>query len=304
MNHLPQPSYLVISPVKDEEAFVEHTLRSMVAQTVKPVRWIIVDDGSTDRTPSILERYRAEAQWIQVLRSPPGRKRQPGSAVIGAFNRGWEAAAGLEFDFVVKLDCDLSFDADYFERLLGKFESEPQLGITSGVYSEALDGASWKEVEMPPYHAAGASKMVRSACFRQIGGFIASRGWDTVDEIRAMSLGWRTSNVPDAKMKHWKPEGTGIGPLRTHVMHGEIYYLTSGSGLFFAFKVIHRMKSPPYVIGGLALLWGYLRPLLAGRTRLVTRDEARCYRSVLNGRITGKLSGLLRAGKGPPANTA
>jgi hypothetical protein len=290
------PRYLVISPVKDEEKFVEHTLGSMVAQTIRPVCWFIVDDGSTDRTPEIIERYRTEIGWIQLLRNPPGQRRQPGSAVINAFNRGYEAAKGFEYDFVVKLDCDLSFEADYFERLLSKFESDSRLGIASGVYLEAPGGTLWSEVEMPPYHAAGASKILRRECFEQIGGFIPYRGWDTVDEIRAMSLKWRTCHFPEAKMRHWKLEGAGIGRLRTHAMHGEIYYLTSGSKLFFFFKVLHRMMSAPFFIGGIALLWGYFRLLLSGTQRLVTQDEARCYRAILNGRITGKLSRLFKAG--------
>jgi glycosyltransferase involved in cell wall biosynthesis len=286
--------YLVISPVKDEGLYVEHTLRSMIAQTVQPLRWIIVDDGSRDQTPEILDRYQKNHGFIRVVRNSPGQIRQPGSGVIRAFNRGLETAGDLDYDFIVKLDCDLSFDADYFEKLLHAFSEHPRLGIASGVYQEASEDGRWIEVPMPSYHAAGASKVVRRACFEEIGGFVAARGWDTVDEIRAMALGWDSRHFSEFKLRHLKPEGSGIGSIRTNMMHGEIYYLTGGSKLFFALKVVHRAIHRPFLIGGLALFWGYMRAVTQRRQRLVSAEEARCYRSLLNGRLTSKLKGLFR----------
>jgi GT2 family glycosyltransferase len=220
--------------------------------------------------------------------------------VVRAFNRGYEAAAGLDYDFIVKLDCDLSFEPDYFEKLLTRMLAEPQLGIASGVYIEAADGVTWKEIGMPSYHACGASKVIRRECFEQMGGFIAARGWDTVDEIRAMARGWRTTHFPELKMQHWKPEGTGIGSMRTNYMHGEIYYVTGGGPFFFFFKVLHRLAQRPFLIAGAALFWGYLRTMCSGKQRLVTREEAACYRALLNGRITGKF----KRGGGPQPEAA
>jgi len=279
--------YLVITPVKDEERYVEHTLRSMAWQTVKPVRWIIVDDGSSDRTPELLAKYAAEHSFIRIITSPRGQARQPGSAVIQAFNRGYELAKDVEYDLIVKLDCDLSFDPNYFEKLLGRFSANPKLGIASGVYLESLGGVDWSEIAMPEYHACGASKVIRRDCWKQINGFVPSRGWDTVDEIRAITHGWETTHFRDLKMKHWKIEGAGIGPWKTNIMHGEIYYLTGGGFFFFLLKVLHRIKSRPVLIGGVAVLWGYLRSLLTRKTRLVNAAEARCYRKLLNARIFG-----------------
>jgi len=284
---------VVITPVKDEEIFVQKTLDSMVHQTVQPTRWIIVDDGSTDQTPQILERYAHSFTFITVITRARGEVRQPGPAVVRAFNLGYETATGLDYDFLVKLDCDLSFDPDYFERLLLKMRAEPNLGIASGVYFEAADGVTWKEIEMPPYHAAGASKVIRRACFEQIAGFIPARGWDTVDEIRAMACGWRTTHFRELKIRHWKPEGTGIGSMRTNFMHGEIYYLTGGSKLFFLFKVLHRLTQRPFLIAGAALLWGYVWTFFSKKNRLVTLDEARCYQALLNERICRRFGRLI-----------
>ena len=150
----------------------------------------------------------------------------------------------------------------------------------------------WKEVVMPSYHAAGACKVIRKKCFEEIGGFIVAAGWDTVDEIRAMALGWKTGHFPDLQMKHHKSEGSGIGTIRTSVMHGEIYYLTGGGKLFFLLKVLHRMRSKPYVIGALALSWGYLRALWKRKTPLVTEAEARCYQGLLSERLQAKTKAL------------
>lgn len=283
---LSKSTYLVITPVKDEEKHVEYTLQSMVRQSLKPVRWVIVDDGSNDRTAEIIERYAKNHSFIGLVRIPRGQDRQPGSAIVRAFNRGYEIAQNIDYDFIVKLDCDLSFEVDYFAELLAKMQSDPRLGIASGVYMEAPDEVTWREVEMPPYHAAGACKVIRRICFQEIGGFIPARGWDTVDEIRAMTRGWRTRHFRELKMKHLKPEGMGIGSLRTNFMHGEIYSLTGGSYWFFLFKVIHRFTQRPFLVGGAALFWGYLRTQVSQKASLVTADEARFYRRLLNERVS------------------
>jgi len=290
------PRYIIVSPVKDEERYVELTLRSVIGQTLKPVLWVIVDDGSRDNTPEIIQRYLPTCPFIRLLRNPHAGVRQPGSAVIRAFKCGYESIGAGEYDFVVKLDCDLSFEKDYFENLLEKFMDDPQLGIASGVYLERREDGTWKEVVMPSYHAAGACKVLRRECFEEIDGFIAAAGWDTVDEIRAMTQGWRTGHFVYLQMKHHKSEGSGIGSIRTNVMHGEIYYLTGGSRLFFLLKVLHRMGSKPYVIGAMALSWGYLNAIWKRKASLVTRSEARCYQSLLRGRLQAQTKALFSRG--------
>ena len=282
--------------MKNEERYAEHTLRSMANQTIKPLRWVIVDDGSTDSTPALLEKYRLENSFIDIVTRPPGQPRQPGSAVVQAFNRGYETVKDQDHDYVVKLDCDLSFDPSYFESLFAQFAADSKLGITSGVYLELNRAEGWVEIPMPSYHAAGASKIIRRDCFAQIGGFCSSRGWDTIDEIRAMSRGWKTRHFVEAKMKHWKPEGAGIGSTRTAIMHGEIYYLTGGSKLSFFLKVLNRLRTAPFLLGALAMFWGYIRTAFAQKPRLVTENEARCYQTLLNGRIYQRCRRLLGTG--------
>lgn len=279
------PTYVIVSPVKDEERYVELTIKSVVAQTVRPALWVIVDDGSTDRTSELFHEHLVDHSFIRLVRNPHAGIRQPGSAVMRAFSYGYEFAKATEHDFVVKLDCDLSFEPDYFEKLLDRFREDKRLGIASGIYLESNADGAWKPVEMPSYHAAGASKVVRAECYREIGGFIIAPGWDTVDEIRAMARGWTTRHFASLQMKHHKSEGTGIGLIRTSVMHGEIYCLTGGDRLFFLLKVLHRITKRPFVIGALALAWGYLRARWKRMAPLVSKAEAECYRALLRDRV-------------------
>ena len=189
------PRYLIISPVKDEEKYVEFTLQSVTRQTLRPILWIIVDDGSTDKTQEIVGRYARAYPAIRLIRNPNSGVRQTGSAVIRAFNCGYEYIGNVDYDFIVKLDCDLSFEPDYFERLLRKLSNEKRLGIASGIYMEKNSFNSRQPVVMPCYHAAGACKVLSGECFNEIRGFIAEAGWDTVDEIRAMARGWKTGQL-------------------------------------------------------------------------------------------------------------
>jgi len=286
--------YVVITPAKDEAKYIESTLESLVSQTVKPLQWVIVDDGSCDRTPQLIEAYRRRYPWITVLRLERDRVRKPGLAVISAFNAGLELVQHLEFDFIVKLDGDLQLPPTYFESLFLKFSEDAKLGICSGQYMER-HGAEWRAIEMPQYHAAGASKIIRRECFRQINGFVPSRGWDTVDEIRAQTLGWNTTHYPDIKFQHLKNEGSGIGQLRTSIMHGEIYYLTGGGVLFFLLKLAQRVIcGRPIILCGFAMLWGYCKAQFL-RPRLVNPAEASHYRGLLNNRVRNALSPIFRS---------
>ena len=288
------PSYVIISPVRNEEAHLPRTIASVVGQTLRPERWVIVDDGSSDGTPRILEQAAKEHDWIRVVQRPDRGFRKTGGGVIETFNQGLRWVEDLGWDYVVKLDCDLSFEVDYFARLLQAFEQEPRLGIGSGVYWEERPLTGWRETRMPAYHAAGACKVVRRACFEEIGGFIAERGWDTVDEIRAMARDWRTTHFRELRMKHWKPEGSGIGQWRTSLMLGEIYYLTGGGKLFFVLKVIRRLVGWPFLVGGLGMALGYTRMLWNGRSPLVSAAEAECYRSLLRERLVAGMRRILQ----------
>lgn len=292
----PSPRYVIVSPVKDEERCVAFTLRSVTGQTVRPVEWIIVDDGSRDRTAEIVRGFAREHSFIQLLSHPRAGSRQLAFGEVRAFNWGCEMIAAADYDFIVKLDCDLSFDADYFGALLERFRRDDRLGIASGIYRERNAADGWQAVSMPSYHAAGASKVVRKSCYQDINGFIPAPGWDTVDEIKAMARGWTTAHFTDLIMDHHKREGSSIGAIRTNVMQGEAFYRSGGSTLFFGLKVIRRMFSKPYLVSALSQLWGYLRALATRRRLLVTENEARLYRALLLGRLRTEAISWFRKG--------
>src|SRR5437879_1178258 len=227
-----QTKYIIISPVKDEEKYIETTIHAVLGQTARPSKWVIVDDGSKDRTHEIVAGYARRFDWITLVTIGRDTVRQPGSGIIRAFNEGYKLVRDLEFDFIVKLDCDIDFQPDYFEQLVKRFRQDERLGIASGVYLERR-GGKWVRIKMPAYHAAGQTKMVRIECFREIGGFVASRGWDSFDEIKAQVAGWKTRHFATVEFYHLKLEGSGIGFLRTSMMLGENYYVTGCGPLFF-----------------------------------------------------------------------
>jgi len=284
-------NYILVSPVKDEEKYIQRTIDSVLQQTIRPSAWIIVDDGSRDQTKAIIERAVSEHPWITLLPLATDANRKPGSGIIRAFNAGYELAKKQPFDFIVKFDCDIEFPPDYFAQLMERFGRDEKLGIASGIYLEERKGV-WTRVPMPDYHAAGQTKVVRAKCFAEIGGFVASRGWDTVDEIKAQALGWKTCHFEDLYFYHLKKEGSGIGFPRTNMMHGEIYFLTGGSKRFFFLKLLHRLLfGKPFVVGGFLMLWGYLKAWGTGKPKLVTPVEENLYRRLLNRRIVDRISG-------------
>ena len=287
-------TYAIVSPVKDEEKHVERTIRSVLSQTARPVRWIIVDDGSRDRTPQIVEDTIRGIDWIHLLRIHRDGKRELGITEIRAFSAGYELLKDVPHDFVVKLDCDVELQPEYFQRMLERFANNRRLGIASGAFLEQHEG-KWVFIRMPGYHASGASKMVRAECFRQIGGFVHRKGWDTIDEIRARALGWGTERFQDLTFLHLKREGSASGFVYSNLLEGEIDYMTGSSQPFFILKALHRMVTRrPRIAAGMVLLWGFLKPLLRRSPRLVTSAEADAYRRLLNDRLRDGFRRLLR----------
>ena len=285
--------YAVISAVKNEEQYIGETIQSMIMQTAKPLSYTIVDDASTDGTARIVKQAMATHPWIHYLLIPGSAKRKTGSAEILAFNHGYETIRNEPFDCIVKLDGDLRFNGDYFERLLAYFAADTTLGIASGIYWEEANNG-WQPVTMPDYHAAGASKIVRRECFDKIKGFIAERGWDTVDEIRAQAHGFITRHFSDVWFYHLRKEGTGMGQVHTNVMHGEIFYRCGGMFWFFLLKALARLiTGRPFIVAPVAMIYGYCAALVRRKKMLVSSLEAYTYQRMLSKRVVARLRKLL-----------
>jgi poly-beta-1,6-N-acetyl-D-glucosamine synthase len=252
-----QTRYAVITPVRDEERYVRETVMSMTRQTILPFRWIIVDDGSADGTGGILDSYAARIPWMTVIHRKDRGRRAAGSGVMEAFHAGYAELRDRDFDFIVKLDGDLSFAADYFERSFRHFAVDAKLGIGGGTVCRALDGEPDAAGD-PPFHVRGATKIYRRACWERIAPLAIAPGWDTIDEVRANLHGWTTRTFSELKLVQHKATGSADGKWRDWFKNGRANYVTGYHPLFMFAKCVRRafLHAPP-LLESAALLLGY-----------------------------------------------
>ena len=258
-------SYLVVTPARNEQDNIGHTIESMAGQTRRPLRWVIVNDGSNDRTAEIIEAAAREHPWIVAVHRDDRGFRQQGGGVVEAFKDGFSRVAAEPWDFLVKFDADLSFEPDYFERCLQKFSEEPQLGIGGGTISHPVNGVLVCEApDDPAFHVRGATKIYRRACWEAIGGLLQAAGWDTIDELKASMLGWTTRSFPDIPVQHHRFTGTVDGTWKNYVKFGVANYITGYHPLFMALKCLKRVTQKPHLAGPVGLAWGFCRGYLKG----------------------------------------
>jgi poly-beta-1,6-N-acetyl-D-glucosamine synthase len=259
--------YVIISPVRDEEAHIEATIGAVTAQTAQPLEWVIVDDGSSDRTGQIIDEYAARVPWIKVVHRPNRGFRKSGGGVVEAFYGGFELVQDKAWEFVVKLDGDLTFSPDYFRRCFEYFSNDPRLGIGGGdIYH---DHAGELRLERNPrFHVRGATKIYRRACWEAIGGLLTAPGWDTIDEVKANMLGWSTYAFEDLRVLHHRYTGEAEGQLRDKVKHGLACYVSGYHPLFVAASCLSRIVKKPYIIGAAAVCCGFLKGYVTDHPRV------------------------------------
>lgn len=261
-------TYSIISPVRNEAKYIERTIASVTKQEHRPLEWIIVDDGSNDATPKIVEAAAAQHAWIKIIRRQNRGFRQPGQGVVEAFNEGLAQLENKRPDFVCKMDGDLEFAPDYFATLLRKFAQNPRLGMASGVTYLPLDNGKIMQEKVAPDYVVGPIKLYRRECFENIGGLEPHLGWDTIDVYRARMHGWETANYRELIVLHLRQMGTakGIvwGKMKTGM--GEHYY--GSHPLFVVARCIYRMSERPYVIIGVSIALGYLQALIRREPRM------------------------------------
>jgi glycosyltransferase involved in cell wall biosynthesis len=255
--------YVVITPVRDEEENIRHTLDCMIAQTVIPTEWIIVNDGSTDDTGRIIDDYASRHSWIRALHRVNRGFRKPGGGVVEAFNEGLQTMRTVDWDFLVKFDGDLSFEQDYFERCFDEFAANPQLGVGGGTICHLVGGVE-KPEEAPEFHVRGATKIYRRQCWEAIGSLLPAPGWDTMDEIKANSLGWKTKSFKNLRLRHHRVTGTADGFWGALVKYGRANYICGYHPAFMIAKCIRRLVAKPPIVGSLALMYGYVSGYLKG----------------------------------------
>ena len=271
--------YVLITPERNEEAFIEKTLASMAAQTVLPQRWVIVDDGSTDQTAEIVQSYASRFGWIEVIRREP-RTQRHFAGKVEAFNTGLDRLKSLDFEIIGNLDADLSFDRDYLEFLLRKFAEDSKLGVAGTPFlengydsaSDSFEGAN---------HVAGGCQLFRRQCFEEIGGYVPNRagGIDWVAVTTARMKGWKTRSFREKRFHHYRSLGTAEhGVLSALFSYGQKDYYLGGSPVWELFRVCYRSTKTPVLVGGLALLAGYCWAALWRLKRPVSQDLIRFHR--------------------------
>lgn len=250
--------YVLITPAHNEEAYIELTIQSVIAQTILPKRWIIVSDGSTDATEEIVERYLPGRPWMELVRLPPRTERHF-AAKVNAFNAGYERVRGLEFDVIGNLDGDVSFGPDYFEYLLEKFASDSKLGVAGTHYVEG-EFHSFRDSYINVRHVNGQCQVFRRACFEDIGGYVPIKGGgiDWIAVTTARMKGWTTRSYSGRIFYHHRKMGTaGTSELGARFHYGKKDYFLGGHPLWQLFRSAFQITKKPYVFGGLALLAGY-----------------------------------------------
>jgi glycosyltransferase involved in cell wall biosynthesis len=271
--------YVLITPSRNEEKFIQKTLDSMVAQTVLPVRWVIVDDGSTDRTGDIAEEYARRFPWIEVVRRPQQLERSF-AGKVHAFNAGFDRVRGLEYDIIGNLDSDLSFDPDYLGFLMQKFSEDPRLGVAGTPFIEnGYDSA--KDSFEGENHVAGGCQLFRRQCWDEVGGYVPNRagGIDWVAVTTARMKGWKTQSFSEKRFNHYRALGTAQrGVLASLFSYGEKDYYLGNSPIWEIFRVAYRMMKPPRLLGGLSVLAGFSSAALRRTKRAVSPELMRFHR--------------------------
>jgi len=271
--------YVVITPVRNEADYVGATIEAMVHQTVLPSQWVVVDDGSTDGTPAILAAAAERYSWITVVRRGDRGFRKSGGGVVEAFDEGRAAVRTDDWEFLVKLDGDLTFEPDYFERCFRHFAADPALGIAGGVVHNR-EGGAWKidSPGDPAFHVRGATKIYRRECWRAIAPLEARPGWDTIDEVRANMHGWTRRSLPDVSLFQQRPTGSVDGSWRNWVKNGVANYVTGYHPLFMLGKCVKRIWGNPPLVPAVALWWGFCSGYIKRMPRMDDRDAIRYLR--------------------------
>jgi glycosyltransferase involved in cell wall biosynthesis len=271
--------YVVITPARNEAQFIELTIKSVVAQTIRPVKWVIVSDGSTDGTDEIVRRYTLQYPWIELLRMPE-RKERHFAGKVHAFNAGLAIVADLQFEIIVSLDADISFDADYFSYLLEKLHSDPKLGIVGTPFFDGPNGVyDYRFVNIE--HVSGACQVFRRSCFEEIGGYQPMKGGgiDYLAVLTARMKGWKTRTFTVKVCNHHREMGTAQkGILQAKFKYGVKDYEFGNHPIWEIARSLYQIQKRPFVIGGFALLVGYLWAFLKNEQGAVPHQVKRFVR--------------------------
>lgn len=272
--------YLLISPCRNEAAYMRRTLDSVIAQSIRPAKWVIVDDGSADETPQVLTEYARQHDWIKIITRHDRGQRSVGPGVIEAFYAGYEAVTPDEFDYLCKLDLDLRLPPRYFEILMERMAANPRIATCSGKAYVYADGQLICEGHGDET-SLGMTKFYRVTCFKAIGGFVREVMWDGIDCHCCRMKGWIACSWDDPELRfvHLRPEGSSQGSVYTGRMrHGYGQYFMGTGISYMIASALYRISEKPYVLGSLAMLWGWIKSALQRKPRYADTEFRRFLR--------------------------
>jgi poly-beta-1,6-N-acetyl-D-glucosamine synthase len=250
-------NYALVTPARNEEDNIERVIQSVLSQTVLPLKWVIVSDGSTDRTDSIVKKYLPENSWIEFVRMPEHGDRQF-AAKVNCFNAGYDAVKKISYEIIGNLDADISFGPDYFEFLLSRFQEDPSLGVAGTPFVE--DGKHYDYRFTNIEHVSGACQLFRRKCFEQIGGYVPIKGGgiDWVAVTTARMKGWTTKTFIGRTCLHHRKMGTGnTSEIMTWFRQGRKDFFLGNHPLWEIFRALYQMTKKPFFAGGSLLFLGF-----------------------------------------------
>jgi len=267
--------YVIVTPARNEGDHIGLTLASVVKQTILPIKWVIVSDGSTDNTDEIVQKYAAEYQWIELVRMPERRERHFAGKVM-AFNAGWDRVKSCEHDVICSLDADVSFEPEYFEYLLARLAENPKLGLVGTPFTEGQGTYDFRFSSVE--HVSGACQVFRRECFNAIGGYtpIKGGGIDLVAVVSARMRGWETRTFTDKLCFHHKKMNSAMNKgLRLPFRWGQSDYRLGSHPAWQFFRCVYQMSNQPYIVGGLVCMSGYFYSLMTRQPRAVSSEFAK-----------------------------
>ncbi len=270
---MPLPNYVLITPARNEAKFIEMTIKSVIAQTVRPVKWVIVSDGSTDGTDEIVNQYAAEHPWIELVRMPERRERHFAGKVY-AFNAGYARLEGVGYEVIGSMDADISFGDDYFSFLLQKLVEDPTLGLAGTPFREGSNETyDYRFVSIE--HVSGACQLFRRRCFEDIGGYrpVKGGGVDYIMVVTARMMGWKTRTFTEKICLHHREVGTAQhNAVTARFKNGMKDYALGNHPFWEVFRMIYQSTKRPFVLGGVALMSGYLWSAIRRHERPVSSE--------------------------------
>jgi glycosyltransferase involved in cell wall biosynthesis len=292
------PSYVLVTPARNEAPYIEKTIESVVAQTILPLRWVIVSDGSTDGTNEIVRRFVDKHDWIDLV-SLPQRGERNFAGKVAAVNAGQARVAGLKYDVIGNLDADVSFDEEYFAFILGKLAENPALGLVGTPYRDPLnDPYDYRYVSID--HVTGPCQLFRRECFEAIGGYMPVKGGaiDRIADISARMKGWQTRTFTEKVYLHHRATGTSQqGVLISKFKDGAKDYSVGTSPIWELFRTAYQMTKRPLILGGLMTGAGYVWSLVRRVERPVSREMVEFCQQEQMQRLKAFLSGKTLVGR-------